>query len=353
MEIKMSHNIFGERFLGVREPAWHGLGQVLDKPVPAVEGIKLIDADFDIVKSPLMVQVKTLFGDQVLPYTGKYALVREPVDGSASFEILGSCGEEYEIVQRRDFAQALDKLTGRWPLETIGILGKGETVFFTLDAGPVDVGGEEVHQYFLVHDRVDGKTSAKIAFTPVRVVCQNTLTSGLSQATMNAVIDHRTGIGKDVNFRIDLINKMAEAQRLTINTFEMLAHTRLVDEQVDRVFEAAYPYPTKPKKMELAGAIDVTDELLAGLRGQGIRAAESYEYYCRRADGFRTSAKELFERMNAQNSQLAGSAWYAWQAVTEMADWRDGAESVMESALFGQRMQEKVRAFNMVSSFAK
>ena len=170
---------------------------------------------------------------------------------------------------------------------------------------------------------------------------------------MSAVIDHRTGINQDVNFRIDLIEKMAEAQRLTVNTFEMLASTRLVEDEVDQVFAAAYPFPSKPKKMDLVGAIDVTDELLSGLRNQGVKAAESYEYYVNRAQGFRDNAKSLFEQMNAGNSYLAGSAWYAWQAVTEMADWREGADSVAESTLFGQRMQEKVRAFKVASSFIK
>lgn len=347
----MAHNIFGERFLGVRKPAWHSLGVVLENPIPAVDGLRLIDGDFEIVKAPMKVAVSTLFGTSLVDYENKFALVREPTNDSQSYEILGHCGSDYEIIQRRDFAAALDKLTDRWPLETIGILGKGEKVFFVLDAGLVDVGGEEVHQYFMVYDTVDGKTSAKTVFTPVRVVCENTCQTGLAQATMSMALSHTQGFNKDFHFRIDLISKMTDAQRLTIDTFEMLAKTTLVDAQVDAIFAAAYPYPTRPKNVDLVEAIDVTDEILGGLRAQGVKAAESYEYYCTRADGFRSNARDLFERMNAENSRLSGSAWYAWNAVTEMADWRDGAASVPESALFGQRLQEKLRAFKVAASF--
>ena len=347
----MSANIFGNRFLGIREPAWHELGTVLTEPCSAEDGLKLINADFVVQKQPLMVTVQTLFGEQTVPYEGKYAIIREPLVDDPEYRIFGTCGASYEIIQRRDFAKALDKLTAKWPLETIGILGKGESVFFTLDAGSIEIKGEEVHQYFLVSDKVDGKTSTKIIFTPVRVVCQNTLTSGLRQATMTAILEHRMGVNQDFNFRIDLINKMAEAQRHTIEVFEKMANTKLDHDQVAKVFEAAYPYPIMPKKMDLLESIDEDDELLNPLREQGLRAKDSYDYYRQRADGFRDAADELFGRLNDGNSQLANTAWYAWQAVTELADWRNGSDSVPESALFGSRMKEKVRAFNTAINF--
>jgi len=346
----MAHNIFGKRFYGTRTPAWHQIGTVLPEPIPAVDALRMIGADFTIAKSPLKVEVSTLFGTQLVDVPGKFAIVREPTEDDNTFAVLGMAGNEYEIVQRTDFAQALDRLTDRWPLETIGVLGQGETVFFTLDAGEFEVGGELVRQYFLVYDKVDGKTSARISFTPVRVVCQNTLITGLSQATMTAILDHRTGINRDFNFRIDLIDKMVDAQRLTMDTFELMTHARLVDEEIDAVFASAYPYPSKPKKMSLLDAVAEDDEVLADLRQQGVRAADTYDYYCKRADNFRQGAREMLERLNDSNGELANSAWYVWNAITEMADWREGTESVPVSALFGTRAQEKVRAFRAVHS---
>lgn len=37
----MTANLFGERFLGNREPAWHGLGMVFTESLTAVEAIRL------------------------------------------------------------------------------------------------------------------------------------------------------------------------------------------------------------------------------------------------------------------------------------------------------------------------
>jgi len=324
---------------------------VLPEPIPAVDALRMIGADFTIAKSPLKVEVSTLFGTQLVDVPGEFAIVREPTEDDNTFAVLGLAGNDYEIVQRTDFAQALGRLTDRWPLETIGVLGQGETVFFTLDAGEFEIGGEPVRQYFLVYDKVDGKTSTKISFTPVRVVCQNTLITGLSQATMTAILDHRTGINRDFNFRIDLIDRMVDAQRLTMDTFELMTRARLDTDQIDVVFAAAYPYPSKPKKMSLLDAIDENDELLSDLRQQGVRAADTYDYYCQRADGFRQGAREMLERLNDANGDLANSAWYVWNTITEIADWREGSESVPVSALFGSRAQEKIRAFRAVSSF--
>ena len=168
---------------------------------------------------------------------------------------------------------------------------------------------------------------------------------------MTAILDHRTGINEDFNFRIDLIEKMADAQRLTMNTFELMAHSRLTEEQIDAVFAAAYPHPSKPKKMNLVDAIDENDELLSVLRQQGVRATETYDYYCQRADGFRAGAREMLARLNDGNGDLANSAWYAWNAVTELADWRDGSETVPVSTLFGTRAVEKKNAFKAAATF--
>lgn len=349
----MAPNLFGQRFLGIREPAWHPIGTVLPEPIPALEAIKFIEADFEIVKAPLKIEISTLFGTQLMEDPGKFAIVRQPTSDSMDFAVLGHCGKDYEIVQRTDFAVALDKLTDRWPLETVGVLGVGETVFFTLDAGSIDIAGEEVHQYFLVYDKVDGKTSAKIAFTPVRVVCQNTLTTGLKQATMSAALDHRQGINKDFNFRVDLIKKMAEAQRLTVQNFDLLAKAQIREDEAETVFAAAYPYPSKPAKMDLVGAIDVTDELLGGLREQGVRASDSYDYYCKRADTMRDGARYLYGKLNDEFPNIAGTGWAAWNAVTEMADWRNGEDSVPVSALFGTRAVEKKLAFDAAMKLIK
>ena len=48
--------IFGDRFLGRREPAWHRLGEVFTEPMSMTAAIKRAGIDFHIAKHPVVVQ---------------------------------------------------------------------------------------------------------------------------------------------------------------------------------------------------------------------------------------------------------------------------------------------------------
>ena len=54
----MPNNIFGDRFLGRREPAWHRIGQVFDEPMTMTQAIKRAGIDFHIAKHPVVVQIE-------------------------------------------------------------------------------------------------------------------------------------------------------------------------------------------------------------------------------------------------------------------------------------------------------
>jgi hypothetical protein len=51
-------------------------------------------------------------------------------------------------------------------------------------------------------------------------------------------------------------------------------------------------------------------------------------------------------------ANLRGTVWAAYNAVTEVSDWREG-RNADESALFGSRAQEKSRAFNAAYALVK
>lgn len=247
----MTANIFGDRFMGVRQPAWHKLGITPETSPRPYEGLQMIDGDFEIVKAPLSATVETLFGKTSIEIPGKYAIVREPTNEAQEFAIFGTCANDYEIIQRRDIANALDKLTSRWPVETIGMLGQGETVFFTLDADSTSIGGDEIKQYFLVTDTVDGKTSLRISFTPIRVVCQNTLDAGIRAQVAGTALDHRTTVGDHLEFHIDLIDKMLDKQVNILEAFEYMTQIDLSREEVQKFILMFIRNPKPPRKCRL------------------------------------------------------------------------------------------------------
>jgi hypothetical protein len=252
--------------------------------------------------------------------------------------------------------KAIDPLTEKWPVETVAALEGGKTMLITLDAGGADVAGEAVHQYFLVTDTKDGGTSLRIAFTPVRVVCQNTLVTGLRSAMVQCNLQHRQSVSAELDLRVYLVGKMQEAQNSVMADFNSLAKAVLSQDEVEAVMAAAYPYPKRSAKATLAdelfaGAVDLSaygdtkGELEDAVRGYGSATAHM--------DVLRAGAGELLVKYNDEQPALANTAWSAYNAVVEVEDYRNGKGDVGYSALWGGRAKHKQDAFSIALRIAK
>ena len=140
----MPASIFGDRFLG-REPAWHRLGQVMDTTdLTATEAMKIADIAFPITKVPTLAEMP----DGTLIETKQWAIVREPTSDDPEYRVLSTVGSEWTAIQTWELAQMLDPVTKEYPVETVGALGHGEKVFFTLNAGKGLIAGEEHDLYY-------------------------------------------------------------------------------------------------------------------------------------------------------------------------------------------------------------
>lgn len=343
------HNIFGDRFLGKREPAWHGLGTTFEDPISASEAVQRAGLDYrvDVVPAGFQVDGRWVESD-------KGAIVRQPTADDPQHRLFGYASRDYQVFQNTELARVVDALTNEWPVETVGALGLGETMFLTLDAGGGKVGDEDVHQFFLISDNKTGTRSLRVAFTPVRVVCQNTLVSGLRAATVNAAIPHTLGAKSDLDFRVRMMSEMRKAQLSTLEAMSALTTKKLVAAQVEAVLVAAYPDPPRSAKVELhrelteqvAGLEGFTPEQVASL----LKVSERRDYYVDRAVGFRDAARELFGKFNDEHPAYAFTAWAVWNAVVETEDYRRGSDSIGESAVFGIRAAAKARAFQAAAS---
>ncbi len=345
----MAANMDGDRFLAYREPAWHRLGTVVMERLRAIAALEGYGFDFTISKEA------TFLADGTP--TGAFSLVREArEDGPKA--VIANVGADYAFLQNRDIAGLVDGagLTDAWGLETMGSLGVGETFFLTLDAGETDVRGDKVHDYFLLTERRDGGHCVEIAFTPVRVVCQNTLTAGLREATVKASVAHVGDVRGELKFRVDVIAACKQARAATVAAFDALAGCRVSDAEIQQIIGAAYPYPTRPKGMDVAeqvlGAVSPDSAVyIAGL-GRLQLAGEQYAYAMRRMDDFRQAARDRYLAYNDQTPALARTAWAVWQGVVEVEDYRSGG-GADESLLWGPRSKNKAASFQTALRIAK
>ena len=351
----MPASIFGDRFLGRREPAWHRLGEVFNEPLTMTKAVEREKIDFSIDKHPAYAHIENEDGSTDVIPTGNFAVVREPVDDDPIHRILSIVGKEWTPIQTKTLAKMLAPITEQYPVETIGALGYGEQIFMTLDAGESKIAGEDHNLYYLVTDHRTGVGSLQMAFTPVRVVCQNTLTSGLASAKVNVRLTHTRNIEKDAEWFMGLFGKMTSAKETVIPMMDSLATVNIEEKEVEKVLTSAYPDASKPRRLSISNQItadDVPKEVWTNLLLDRKDLVEEWERRQDRVKTIRDGARDRFHVFNEEHSNLANTPWAVWQAVVETEDYRKGHKA-SSTALFGMRAETKARAFQTAFSFVK
>ena len=352
----MAANIFGERFFGRRQPAWHRIGTVMDADLTVSEAMNKVDIGFEIFTTPTYVYIdgqgyvttESLGSTENGRKTSEYnAIMREPTIDDPQHRVLSVVGGQWTPVQTRELAQYLDPISEKYPVETLGALGYGEKIFITLDAGTQTIAGEEHHLYYLITDHRDGTGALTIAFTPVRVVCQNTLTTGLNAAKVSTSLKHNKQIKEDTRWWINIMNDMLRSQDQVVAQLDSLSHFTLNDGDANKILKVAYPEPSRPRKLNLTKGItadDVSKDTWLTILNDTKDMQEKYEKLKESKDKIRDAALERFHVFNDAQPQLANTPWAIWQAIVETEDYRKGWQNT-SSALFGERAAIKARAF--------
>lgn len=235
----MSHRI--ESMFYHKERPWHGLGVELDHPATSEEAIKAASLDWEVELEP--VYIGSL--DQVVTVPNAQAVVR-----TDRREPLGIVGDRYSPMQNRDAFTFFDRLIGEGKAvyETAGSLERGRRIWL-LARLPEDVwvtDQDNVRKYLLLTTSHDGRSPMRAMFTPIRVVCHNTLSAALGNGKGTGVSIRHTG---------DMMDKASEAQRILgismkyYDTWSDQAHTfvrkSLTRQALALYYEELVPDPEK------------------------------------------------------------------------------------------------------------
>lgn len=350
----MTHEIFGNRFLGVRQPAWHNLGTVINEPIPVLDALRKADINFTYVKQPLSFTAPD-GTNQVLG--NKMVILRSPTHDDPQWAPLGVAGPEFAVLPNDELAAGLDDITSvtGWTLETVGALKGGETIFMSLATGHKAVKGDPYNSYVLVSDSKTAGRSLQITMVPVRVVCANTLNAALKAATFDVKIKHTKNAADEYEFWTGLIPQMQKREEEVFEHLDTMASRTIDDDEAKNIINAAYPLPIMSTKLttlkDLATGADRAERLQA-----------SYDYWRDYAVRHREAAFTLYERFNdsdeaqpTSNAHVAQTAYAALQAVTELADWGGGGSNVSTamSSLFGDRAKVKARAWKAAEALVQ
>ena len=204
----MAHNVnFNNRtgkysFFTVKEKAWHNLGQLVQEHPTSEEAIKFAGLDYDVEKSSLFTK-----GSGIIENSNGIEMIDSELEVSNYFAnirtdnntVLGVVGKDYQIVQNREAFSFFDSIVGGGDgilYETAGALGNGERIFITAklpDYIRVGKGDDITEKYIFLTTSHDGSGSITAAFTPIRIVCQNTLNASLKNMSNVVRIRHTAG----------------------------------------------------------------------------------------------------------------------------------------------------------------
>lgn len=347
----MAHQLFGERYLG-RKPAWHDLGTVMTEFITASEAVKLARLDYQVIGTPI--QAVTLNG--AIDFPDKVALVRLPTDDDPEHRCFGIVSEHYKILQNQEVFSALDPISTIWPVETAGALGFGERAFMTFDAGLHEVTGRNgkkdlIAKYFVVIEDKTGGGALRILYTPVRIVCANTLTLGLAQALIKADIRHSAGVELEYKARMKLMAEMQGVEQKALELFDDMAKHEIDKEEFEEILDVVYIPPRRPKKLDLMDVLEMeeTDEE-DELKSHLLTIQDQYDARNELIIKKRDAVVAHYERFNDEFPDFAQTSWAAYQAITDVEDhvvFR-GENVSAYSAVFGPRSKTKAKAFTAI-----
>lgn len=204
-----------------KNPAWHGLGTVVEEAPTCMEAIKLAEMEWTIEQEPALVQMN---GGEYMTIPGKKVNLRSDLSGQDA--IMGVVSEKYSPFQNKDlalFGEALNE-TGTVKVESCGSLYGGKKVYMLLKGEEFDVkNGDSVYPYLLLSNGHDGSTAFQVIPTTIRVVCANTLNMVVSNAK-NGV----TPAAIRIKHTLNLENYLEEARIALLEYSSVLEETKEV-----------------------------------------------------------------------------------------------------------------------------
>jgi phage/plasmid-like protein (TIGR03299 family) len=336
----MAHNInFNKQtqqhsFFSVKEKAWHGLGQVVQDYPTSKEALQFAGLDFEVLKRHNTHKLDN--GAEIVSKSSFYTY--RPDTGA----ILGDrLGKDYEVLQNIDAFSFFDAIVGGDGIqyETAGALGKGEKIFITAKLpGYIKVAKDDcIEKYLFLTTSHDGCGSIMAAFTPIRIVCNNTLNAALKNCSNSVKIRHTANAKERLEEAHKVLGISNQLSQQLDSIFNRWAKVRITDKDVQKLIQMAM-VPNKEVLQNIQNG--ETDELSTCFKNM---CDAVYEYNC-------TSHTQ-------QTDTTKGTVFGAYNAVTgyfqNVRSYKDD-EAKMKSLLYGGTAQLRTqKAFQLCEDFVK
>ena len=264
-EIEMVNGVAQMAYAG--ETPWHGLGAEVSDDISTDGMMKAAGLDWSVTKQPMY--YLTDIGEMG-EVPGKSALVR-----SSDNKVMDIVGSDWNPVQNAEafefFREFVD--AGDMQMHTAGSLKEGKMVWalakvndgFTIKTAQ---GEDSIESYLLFSNPHQYGKSIDVRFTPIRVVCNNTLTLSLNQN-----VDQYVRVGHQRPFNAeDAMATLGMAQQ-KLETYkeaaEYLCQKSYTTDQMLDYFNAVFPSASKRDSNKSREAQEVMHTQAGANLGEG------------------------------------------------------------------------------------
>jgi len=305
---------------------WHRLGTEVEGLATAEEAIAAAGLNWDVDLTPVYVDAPIPGMGGMKPIPDKMAIYRK-TDG----QVYNVVGNRYAPIQNSAAFSFFDGVVGAGGAvyETAGSLLEGRQVWILANLkDSLGIAGEEIKKYLLLTNSHDGSMALQMFWTPIRVVCWNTLSAALASGEGARFYSRHTAGATD---RIESAKQVLGLARIYYDEFkakaEMLAQKQLPPAEMPKLLMAAFG-TTGAKRMEDISPVTAH---------QMERAKEA-----------------IFTGPGADNAKIQGTAWQAFNGITYYTDhlrnYRGGTDdSRLGGLLFGTGMAMKQRAWQFLA----
>lgn len=247
---------------------------------------------------------------------------------------LGIVKEKYTEVQNKDafafFNNAIGQDKAIW--QTAGFFGNGERIFVSAKLPyNITVNGDPVDNYLVFTTSHDGSSGVKILFTPIRVVCENTLNAAIRGASNYVSFRHTKSVHTNIDSAAELLGICKEQSWALQQEFEALSRIKVQDEEAEQIFANLILSPDELIK------IKDTNHTISQIIMKSWSALSDTEISTRKANMLSDIYNYYFEGVGQR--EILGTGWGVYNAVTgyySNVDNIDGAKR-MDSLLYGSR----------------
>ena len=314
----MAHEV--ETMMYAGEVPWHGLGKKVTGLQTAEEAIVAAGLDWAVELADIF--TKSGYG---VKKERDYKAVRRVKDK----RVYGIVSPKYQPIQNKEAFNFFDAVVGskKAIYETAGSLRGGQRIWILANLkGTVGVKGDEIKRYLTLTNSHDGTLALQMFFSPVRVVCMNTLRMALARASNSFYCRHTRGALDRIEAAREILGLATQFYTDWLKEARHLATLQLPAPKMPLLLKAAFDQPESIRMEDIYNPVRVqmkkVEELVTVGRGQ-------------------------------DNLAIQGTAWQAFNAVAEYADYyrpyrSQAKDARLNGTWFGSGMAMKKRSWDFL-----